>query len=65
MKAVVITESRTAELSDIREQSMRPDYIKVRTVAVGVNPSTIIDRCPQAMTDGLQPIFIILRLLAS
>ena len=65
MKAVIITESRTAELSDIKEQFMRPDYIKVRTVAVGVNPSTVFDRCPQTIIDGLQPTFIILRLLAS
>ncbi len=46
MKAVVIQEAGKAGLVDIEEQSMRPDYIKVKTVAVGVNPSKFFDRLP-------------------
>jgi NADPH:quinone reductase-like Zn-dependent oxidoreductase len=40
MKSVIIKEVGKAELADIKEQSMRPDYIKVKTVAVALNPST-------------------------
>ena len=40
MKAVIIKETGKAELVDIKEQSMRPKYIKVKTVAVALNPST-------------------------
>ena len=40
MKAVIIKEVGKAELVDIKRQSMRPDYIKIKTVAVAVNPST-------------------------
>ena len=39
MKAVVVKETRKAELVDIAEQSPRPDYVKIKTVAVAVNPS--------------------------
>jgi hypothetical protein len=39
MKAVIIKERGVAALADIQEQSMRPDYIKIRTTAVAVNPS--------------------------
>lgn len=48
MKAVVIKEAGKAELVNIKEQSMRADYIKVKTVAVGVNPSTVFDRPPMS-----------------
>jgi NADPH:quinone reductase-like Zn-dependent oxidoreductase len=37
MKAVIIKELGVATLTDIKEQSMRPDYIKIKTVAVAVN----------------------------
>ena len=40
MKAVIIKETGKAELAEIKEQSMRPNYIKVKTVAVALNPST-------------------------
>ena len=40
MKAVIIKEAGKAELVEIKEQSMRPKYIKVKTVAVALNPST-------------------------
>lgn len=40
MKAVIIKETGKAELADVKEQSMRPKYIKVKTVAVALNPST-------------------------
>ena len=39
MKAVIIKETGKAELAEIEEQSMRPKYIKVKTVAVALNPS--------------------------
>lgn len=39
MKAVIIKETGTAALADIKEQSMRPDYIRVKTVAVALNPT--------------------------
>jgi len=39
MKAVIIKEAGKVELVDIKEQSMRPDYFKIKTVAVAVNPS--------------------------
>ena len=39
MKAMVIKEAGKAELVEINEQSMHADYIKVKTVAVAVNPS--------------------------
>jgi NADPH:quinone reductase-like Zn-dependent oxidoreductase len=39
MKAVIIKEYGTAALADIKEQSMRPDYIKIKTVAVALNPT--------------------------
>jgi len=48
MKAVVVKEAGKAELVDIKEQSMRPDYVKVKTVAVSVNPSTIFDILPMS-----------------
>jgi NADPH:quinone reductase-like Zn-dependent oxidoreductase len=41
MKAVIIKEKGVAALADIKEQSMRPDYIKVKTVAVAVNPTDL------------------------
>ena len=43
MKAVIIKEAGKAEVTDIKEQSMRPDYIKIKSVALGVNPSTVFD----------------------
>jgi len=61
MKAVIIKERGKAALVDIEEQSMRPDYIKIRSVAVAVNPSmkrstrTIIY---SLLAETLQPIFI-------
>ena len=39
MKAVIVKETGRAALADIQEQSMRPGYVKVKTVAVAVNPS--------------------------
>jgi NADPH:quinone reductase-like Zn-dependent oxidoreductase len=41
MKAVIIKELGVAALTNIKEQSMRPDYIKVKTVAVAVNPTDL------------------------
>jgi NADPH:quinone reductase-like Zn-dependent oxidoreductase len=41
MKAVILEEPGKAVLKDIPEQSMRPDYIKVKTEAVAINPSEL------------------------
>jgi NADPH:quinone reductase-like Zn-dependent oxidoreductase len=41
MKAVVIKEHGVPALTDIKEQAMRPDYIKVKTVALGINPTDL------------------------
>ena len=40
MKAVVIAEPGKSEVRDIAEPSIRPDYIKVKTIALAVNSST-------------------------
>lgn len=39
MKAVIIQAVGRPTLKEIPEQAMRPDYIKVKTVAVAINPS--------------------------
>jgi NADPH:quinone reductase-like Zn-dependent oxidoreductase len=41
MKAVIIKEHGIAALADIKEQAMRPGYFKVKTVALGVNPTDL------------------------
>ncbi|KAJ4337891.1 hypothetical protein N0V95_008205 [Ascochyta clinopodiicola] len=41
MKAVVVKEAVGAALADIKEQTPRPDYIKVKTVAVAINPTDV------------------------
>jgi hypothetical protein len=41
MKAVIIQERGKAALADIKEQSMRADYVKIKTVAVVINPSML------------------------
>jgi NADPH:quinone reductase-like Zn-dependent oxidoreductase len=41
MKAVIIKEHGIAALTDINEQSLPRDYIKVKTVAVAVNPTDL------------------------
>ncbi|KAL8997508.1 MAG: hypothetical protein Q9188_006311 [Gyalolechia gomerana] len=54
MKAVIIKETGTAALADIKEQSMRPDYVRVKTVAVALNPTDFHH------TDGAGPVGAIL-----
>lgn len=39
MKAVIVKEIGKAAVADVPEQSQRPDYVKIKTVAVAVNPS--------------------------
>jgi len=41
MKAVIIKEHGIAALTEIKEQSMRSDYVKVKTVAVAMNPTDL------------------------
>ena len=62
MKAVIIQERGKAALADIKEQSMRADYVKIKTVAVAVNPSTIhvLRTVDSRANEFLQLIFIML-----
>jgi NADPH:quinone reductase-like Zn-dependent oxidoreductase len=62
MKAVIIQERGKAALADIKEQSMRSDYVKIKTVAVAVNPSMIhVLRTVDSGANGLlQLIYIML-----
>jgi NADPH:quinone reductase-like Zn-dependent oxidoreductase len=39
MKAVTILEKGRVGVIDREEPQMRPDYIKVKAIAVGINPS--------------------------
>lgn len=41
MKAVIIKETGVAALADIKEQTPRPGYIKIKTVALGINPTDL------------------------
>jgi NADPH:quinone reductase-like Zn-dependent oxidoreductase len=41
MKAVIIKELGVPALEDIAEQTMRSDYIKVKTVALALNPTDL------------------------
>ncbi|KAF2648584.1 putative zinc-binding oxidoreductase ToxD [Lophiostoma macrostomum CBS 122681] len=41
MKAVIIKEHGIAAVADIPEQNMQPDYVKVRTVALAMNPTDL------------------------
>jgi hypothetical protein len=41
MKAVIIKEHGVPILTEIEEQKMRPDYVKVKTVALAVNPTDL------------------------
>jgi NADPH:quinone reductase-like Zn-dependent oxidoreductase len=41
MKAVIIKEHGIAAVTDINEQAMRPDYFKVKTVALALNPTDL------------------------
>jgi hypothetical protein len=61
MKAVIIKERGKAALVDIEEQSMRLDYIKIRTVAVAINQSMDSTKTIRVVcANTLQQIFIIL-----
>ena len=40
MKAVVIQEQHKAKVADAPIPKIRPDYVKVKTIAVALNPST-------------------------
>jgi NADPH:quinone reductase-like Zn-dependent oxidoreductase len=53
MKAVTIKKHGVASLSDIKEQSMRPDYIKVKTVAVALNPTDAHHAASEGRVGGI------------
>ncbi|TVY60802.1 Protein TOXD, partial [Lachnellula suecica] len=53
MKAVIIKERGKASLVDIKEQAMRPDYIKVKTVAVAVNPTDYHHTAATGLVGGI------------
>jgi hypothetical protein len=56
MKAVIIKEAGKAEVTDITEQSMRPDYFKIKSVAVAVNPSRSLVNLLLRRTNFSEPI---------
>ncbi|KAF2799235.1 GroES-like protein [Melanomma pulvis-pyrius CBS 109.77] len=41
MKAVAIKEHSVAALADIKEQTLRPNYVKIKIVALAVNPTDL------------------------
>ena len=41
MKAAIIKERGIAALANIEEQAIRLDYIKIRTVAIAINPTDL------------------------
>lgn len=41
MKAAIIKERGVAALANIEEQAIRLDYIKIRTVAMAINPTDL------------------------
>lgn len=41
MKAVVIKDRGVATIADVKEQNMRSDYIRVKTVALAMNPTDL------------------------
>ncbi|KAI9742876.1 MAG: hypothetical protein M1818_003605 [Claussenomyces sp. TS43310] len=53
MKAVIVKETGKADLVDIKEQSMRPDYVKVKTVAVAVNPTDFHHAAGAGLVGGI------------
>jgi hypothetical protein len=63
MKAVIIKEQGKAALAEVKEQSMRPGYIKVKTVVVASNPSMFeyIGTSSLGYADEIKLIIIIRR----
>ena len=53
MKAVIIKEHGIAALANVEEQIMRPDYIKVKTVAVAVNPTDLHHTSSVGLVGGI------------
>lgn len=53
MKALIIKEHGVAALTDIQEQSMRTDYIKIKTVAVAVNPTDLHHTSGAGLVGGI------------
>lgn len=41
MKALIIKKHENPGVADIKEQAMRPDFIKVKTIAVALNPTDL------------------------
>lgn len=44
MKAIVIQEDRTAAVKDVQKPSLRARYIRIKVVAVAINPSKYLLR---------------------
>ena len=58
MKAVIIKEHGVAAVADIKEQSVRPGYIKVKTVALNMNVTDLHHRL--AVCDNYSVLFILI-----
>ena len=53
MKAVIIKERGIEALAKIEEQAIRPDYIKIRTVAIAVNPTDLHHTSGAGLVGGI------------
>ena len=53
MKALIIKKHGVAAVADIKEQSMRPGYIKVKTVAVALNPTDAHHAASEGRVGGI------------
>ena len=52
MKALLIQEHGTAAVSNITPQTMRPGYIKIKTVAVALNPTDMHHASSEGRSSG-------------
>ena len=53
MKAVIIKERGIEALAKIEGQAIRPDYIKIRTVAIAVNPTDLHHTSGAGLVGGI------------
>ena len=51
MKAIVVQEKGKAEVTEIPVPPLRPEYVKVKVVAVALNPSEMCSQLSQKSTN--------------
>ena len=56
MKALVIQKEDEAKVTDAPIPKLRPDYVKVKTSAVALNPSNLPLSCTFILTNTIQLI---------